>query len=220
MDEKIPSLPVLQETIAQRRDKTRCQPILASRHHRPSMPTSSLRPQKGGGVAGRRVTTTVCHPQGHQPATRLSAATPARRHFPTHQPAVIAGRQQREQDGCWCRRLGSSLFIRDCAATKISAATTGWAVGFPWSRPSLAIYAGRGDSKSTTAMASSDRRWDARIPFQLHCQRRCNGTTTSTTTMEAMQDASWLAVEESLRLSSGSLVELSAVGGLRRGSLR
>lgn len=64
-------------------------------------------------------------------------------------------------------------------------------------------------------MASSDRRWGAHArfnPSQLHCQRRCNGTTTKTATMEAMQDASWLVVEESLRLSSGSLIELSAAG--------
>lgn len=140
-------------------------------------------------------------PTGNAPQRR-HARPPA---FP-HTPSQPSSRDDSnvKEDRCWCRRLGSSIFIRDCAATKISAATTGWRLGFPWSCPGrLCLVVWRfmpagGGSKSTTAMASSDRRWDARIPSQLHCQRRCNETTT--TTMEAMQDASWIDVEESLRL--------------------
>lgn len=79
------SRPASQETIAQRRDKTRRQPILASRHHRPTIPTSKSQTSK----RRRCCRATRNHhrlpppgaPTGNTPQRRHA---PARRHFPTH----------------------------------------------------------------------------------------------------------------------------------------
>lgn len=216
------SRPASQETIAQRRDKTRRQPILASRHHRPTIPTSKSQTSKR-----RRCCRATRNHHRLPPPGAPTGNTPQRRHarppaFP-HTPSQQSSRDVKKTvvgADVLARVFSFAIALRPRSPLRRRAG--GWfflgrvrAVSVWVAHRRLAIYAGRGGSRSTTAMASSDRRWDAHArfnPSQLHCQRRCNGTTTKTATMEAMQDASWLVVEESLRLSSGSMIELSAAG--------
>jgi len=58
--------------------------------------------------------------------------------------------------------------------------------------PAGAVEVDDGDGKFRSPMGCA-----CTLPSRLHCQLLYTGTTTTTTT-EAMQDASWLGLEESL----------------------
>lgn len=133
-----------------------------------------------------------------------------------------------KEDRCWCRRLGSSLFIRDCAATKISAATTGWRLGFPWSCPGrlcLGCPWSSGDLCRPGVVRSRRRRWQVPIAdgmraFLPSCTANGAAMRRRRRRWRRCRTRHGLLSRSPCDLSSGSLTELSAVGGLLRcGSL-